>query len=40
MKNSERAKIKGVYLANQKDIDIKNLTLEEIKKFDRIDKDD
>ena len=38
MKNSERAKIKGLYVANQEDEDIANLTLEKIKKFRRIDE--
>ncbi len=40
MKNSECAKIKGIYLENQLEIDIRNLTLEKIKKFKRIDKVD
>ena len=37
MKNSERNKIKGMYIANQNDVDISKLTLEQIEKFKRID---
>ena len=38
MKNNERAKIKGIFVSNQQDIT--DLSLEKIKKFDRIYKDD
>ena len=37
MKNSERNKIKGIYIANQNDVDISKLTLSQIKDFKRID---
>ena len=37
MKNSERKRIKGMYVTNQKNTDISNLDLSQIKKFFRID---
>ena len=37
MKNSERDKIKGIYIANQSEVDICKLTLDSIKEFKRID---
>lgn len=36
MKNSDREKIKGVYINWQNEVG--TLTLEQIKKFDRVDK--
>jgi len=37
IKNSERKKIKGLYIANQNEVDITNLTLKKISEFKRID---
>lgn len=39
MKNTEREKIKGIYIVNQKDVNIAELTIEKIKTFKRIDEE-
>jgi len=38
MKNSEHDKIKGIYIANQSESDITKLTLDDIKRYKRIDQ--
>lgn len=40
IKNIDRKKIKGIYVANQNATNIEELTLEKIKTFERIDEED